>query len=82
MLLLSGVLLSPLITRGCARAVGVSVGYRVHDPYYNDYHVWDGNEGGFYNRWTVETHRDSHRDFRRLRPEEQHEYFKWRHDHH
>lgn len=77
-LLLSAALLAPVITTGCA----VSVGYRVHDPYYNDYHVFDGAEIGYYNRWAVETHRDPHRDFRKLKPAEQHEYFTWRHEHH
>ncbi|HXP86657.1 MAG TPA: hypothetical protein VN841_18145 [Bryobacteraceae bacterium] len=28
----------------------------------------------------VETHRDPHRDFRKLNRDEQQEYWKWRHD--
>lgn len=55
--------------------------YRVYDPYYTDYHVWNGDEAAYYNRWAVETHRDPHRDFRRLPPEEQKEYWTWRHNH-
>jgi hypothetical protein len=38
----------------------------VHDPYYNEYHVWDDNEVVFYNRWEGETHRN-HADFRHRR---------------
>ena len=55
--------------------------YRVYDPYYTDYHVWDDREIGYYHRWTNETHRDRDRDFRRLSPEEQKEYWTWRHNH-
>ena len=55
--------------------------YRVYDPYYTDYHSWDHDEDVYYQRWADETHRDSHRDFRKLRPEEQKEYWTWRHNH-
>jgi hypothetical protein len=73
-------LLATVMASGCA--VHAGVGYRVYDPYYTDYHVWNDGEVGFYNRWTVETHRDSHRDFRKLNHDDQHEYWKWRHEHH
>ncbi len=61
--------------------------YRAYDPYYSDYHVWNHDEVVYYNRWAREYHRDPHRDFRRLPPEEQKEYWNWRHgrgdhDHH
>jgi hypothetical protein len=55
--------------------------YRVYDPYYTDYHVWDNDEVFYYNRWSGETHRDPHREFRKLPPEEQKEYWTWRHNH-
>jgi len=77
-LLLAIALALPVMITGCAAHVGV--GYRVYDPYYSDYHVWDDHEVGFYNQWVVETHRP-HREYRRLRPEEQHEYWTWRHGH-
>jgi hypothetical protein len=77
--LLAAALISPAIITGCAARV--STGYRVHDGYYNDDHVWDDNEVGFYARWEGETHR-GHRDFRRRSHGEQQEYFKWRHDKH
>ena len=66
------------LTTGCATRVGV--GYRVYDPYYSDYHVWDNAEAGYYNSWIVETHRP-HREYRRLRPAERREYWSWRHAH-
>jgi hypothetical protein len=55
--------------------------YRVYDPYYTDYHVWNNDEVVYYNRWAGETHRDPHREFRKLPPEEQKEYWTWRHNH-
>jgi len=54
--------------------------YRVYDPYYTDYHQWDRNENGYYHRWADETHHDANRDFRNLRPEEQKQYWTWRHN--
>jgi len=71
--------ISPVIVTGCSARV--TTGYRVHDPYYNDDHVWDDNEVAFYTRWEGETHR-SHRDYRKRRPEEQKEYMTWRHSQH
>ncbi|HEY6763256.1 MAG TPA: hypothetical protein VI386_00670 [Candidatus Sulfotelmatobacter sp.] len=55
--------------------------YRVYDPYYTDYHVWNDNEIVYYRQWTNETHRDPHRDFRKIPPGEQKEYWTWRHNH-
>jgi hypothetical protein len=55
--------------------------YRVYDPYYSDYHVWNHDEVVYYQQWSHENHRDEHRDFRKLRPEEQKEYWTWRHSH-
>ena len=55
--------------------------YRVYDPYYSDYHVWNDEEVVYYHQWARENHRDETRDFRKLRPEEQKEYWNWRHAH-
>ena len=55
--------------------------YRVYDPYYTDYHVWNDEEIVYYRRWCGETHRDPNRDFRRLSRDEQKEYWTWRHNH-
>ena len=55
--------------------------YRVYDPYYTDYHQWNGDEEYRYREWAEETHRDPHRDFRRLPPSDQKEYWTWRHNH-
>jgi hypothetical protein len=55
--------------------------YRTYDPYYNDYHRWDDHERVYYNQCVVETHRDPHRDYRKLNKDEQKEYWTWRHNH-
>jgi len=75
-LLLGSTLATSLAGLGCEHHY-----YRAYDPYYTDYHVWDRDEVVYYRRWSDETHRDWHRDFRRLRPEEQREYWTWRHNH-
>ena len=79
-LLLAGTLLSQVITSGCGGA-RVGIGYRVYDPNHTDYHPWDDREVGFYNQWVVETHRPAQREYRRLKRDEQREYWNWRHDH-
>ena len=55
-------------------------GYRVYDPGYHDYHVYDRNEGVYYNTWVTENHRP-HTDFRKLSKEDQQNYWNGRHDH-
>lgn len=74
---LATVLAAAWATTGCAERHY----YRVHDSYYNDNHRWDNTEIVFYSQWSVETHRDSHRDFRRLSRDEQRQYWEWRHHH-
>jgi hypothetical protein len=81
-LLVAAALALPVIVTGCAARVGVGMGYRVHDPYYADDHVWDDHERVYYNQWVVETHRDPHRDFRKLKRDDQKQYWNWRHNHH
>ena len=75
----AAMLISPLLITGCA---GTRVGFRVYDPYRQDYHRWDGDENRFYAQWSVENHRDGHREFRKLPPNERDEYWRWRHDQH
>ena len=77
--LLAAILLSPAIIAGCSARV--STGYRVHDGYYNDDHVWDKNEIAFYGRWENETHR-KHDDISHRNADEQKEYWSWRHNQH
>ena len=76
---LSAAFASSIMIAGCSARV--TTGYRVHDVYYNDDHVWDNNEVVFYGRWENETHR-GHVDFRRRRVDEQKEYWTWRHNQH
>jgi hypothetical protein len=69
-------LLSPVLLTGCAEHATV----RVYDPYYNDYHAWNDHEVVYYRQWVAETRRP-YRDFRKLPPPEQREYWAWRHNH-
>jgi hypothetical protein len=80
--LLAAALISAAIITGCSARVNSAYrggGYRVHDSYYNDDHLWNDDEVRFYTRWENETHRD-HREIRRRSDDEQKEYFKWRHE--
>jgi len=74
--LLAAALISPVALTSCAARAS----YRVYDPYYEDYHVWDSHENGYYLRWESETHRE-HRDFNKRDKGEQKEYWDWRHSH-
>jgi hypothetical protein len=78
-IILAAAFFSPAVITGCAARV--RTGYTIHDGYYNDDHVWDGTEVGFYGRWEGETHRN-HVDFRKRHADEQKEYFTWRHGQH
>lgn len=65
-----------LFTIGCAHHT-----YRYYDEPHGDYHTWDNHEVVYYQQWAVETHRDPHRDFRKLNKNDQNEYWNWRHQH-
>ncbi|HTC64185.1 MAG TPA: hypothetical protein VK709_15185 [Candidatus Saccharimonadales bacterium] len=78
-IVLSAAFASVVLMSACSARV--STGYRVHDGYYNDEHVWDNNEVVFYGRWEDETHR-KHEDFRHRSDKEQREYWTWRHNQH
>lgn len=64
---------APIAMTGCA------VHERVYDPYYHDYHNWNG-ETVYYNQWETETHR-SHQDFKQRPADQQKQYWDWRHNH-
>lgn len=76
LLLMAVAVASPMVVAGCAEHATV----RVYDPYYGDYHVWNHDEVVYYHQWVAETHRP-YREFRALPPEEQREYWTWRHHH-
>jgi hypothetical protein len=78
-ILVAAALVLPVISGGCSARVGV--GYRYYDPYHSDYHVWDDHERVYYNNWVVETHRRDHREYRKLKKNEQKDYWDWRHKH-
>ncbi len=75
-LFLAAALMSSVLGTACEHHY-----YKVYDPYYSDYHVWNDGEVVYYQRWARETHHDEHVDFRTLPPREQKEYWTWRHSH-
>jgi len=75
------VLAAGLLAAAAGNACAEHHTYRVYDPYYTDYHVWNSDEVGYYHRWAGETHHDPNRDFRKLPKEDQKEYWTWRHNH-
>lgn len=76
-ILVTPVAIVPIALTGCS----AHAGYRTYDPYYNDYHVWNDAEVGYYTRWEGETHRE-HRDFKERSDAEKKEYYSWRHNQH
>lgn len=68
-------LVSAALMTGCA----THVGYRSYNPAYYDRQAWGPGESAYYDRWIIETHRHPS-DYRRLRREEQREYWRWRHE--
>ena len=74
--LLAGVLVCSVIGAACSRHDD-----RFYDSVHGDYHAWNRDEVTHYNQWAAENHRDPHRDFGKLPPDEQKEYWDWRHTH-
>ncbi len=75
-MLLACALTAPVITSGCAHPHY----YRVYDPYYSDYHVWTPDEDAYYRQGLNERHYE-YREFSKLNPDEQRDYWNWRHHH-
>ncbi len=76
----SAFLLCMLVPAALMTGCATHVGYRSYNPAYYDRQVWGPGERPYYDRWAVETHRRPS-DYRRLRREEQREYWRWRHEH-
>ena len=54
--------------------------YRVYDPYYTDYHVWNDQEDRAYRMYLQENRRE-YVEYPKVKTTEQTEYWKWRHEH-
>jgi hypothetical protein len=74
LLTIATLMATPLTFAACASH------QQVYDPYYSDYHRWNGTEDGFYRRWEGETGRN-HMEFGQRPVAEQRTYFGWRHQH-
>jgi hypothetical protein len=53
---------------------------RYYDKQGHDYHAWNDNEDRAYRSYLTEQHQ-SYRTFDRVKPAQQRNYFKWRHEH-
>lgn len=51
-----------------------------YDRDHKDCHNWDDHEGRAYQSWEEAQHK-THREFSKLKANEQSEYWKWRHEH-
>jgi hypothetical protein len=65
---------------GAAACGGNGHYYRAYDPYHNDYHAWNHDEGVYYQQWEGDTHRN-HVEYRKRKANDQKEYWNWRHSH-
>jgi hypothetical protein len=74
-LLLGAVLSAPFLTTACAVH-----SREVYDPYHNDYHAWNHDEGVQYHEWIVVNHKPD-RPYKKLDKDDQKAYWNWRHDH-
>ena len=71
---------SLVLVMALGSTAGCAVGLRVYDGPHRDYHRWDGREERAYRVYLVEQHRE-YREFGRLEPRDQEEYWAWRHNH-
>jgi hypothetical protein len=73
-LILGFAFIASMAATGCA--------VRYYDADHRDYHRWDGDEDRAYRiYWNQNRARDPYRDYGRLNPGEQREYWNWRHGH-
>jgi hypothetical protein len=69
-----------LLTAVLAGSAGCFAAVRIYDAPRNDYHRWNSGEDRAYRAYLAERHFE-YREFKRLQPREQEEYWAWRHDH-
>jgi hypothetical protein len=60
-------------------SVGVTIGHRVYDRRYHDYHQWNGGEDRAYRQYLAERHR-RYVTYAHQRRVEQSAYWQWRHE--
>jgi len=69
-----------LLSTALAGSAGCFAAVRIYDAPRNDYHRWDSGEERAYRAYLTERHLE-YREFKRLGPGEQEQYWGWRHDH-
>jgi hypothetical protein len=79
-LILAATLAAPAVGLASPQVrVGVTVGHRVYDPSYRDYHAWDSRENRQYRLYLAERHR-RYVAYARQRRAQQSAYWQWRHE--
>ena len=64
-------------------AAAPQVSVRIYDPVHRDYHRWDDREDRAYRAYWTERYKErQYREYRRLKKDEQRDYWRWRHEHH
>ena len=71
---LATVLVITAASAGCAGRV------RIYDDDHRDWHQWNRDEDVQYRRYLGERHED-YREYSKLKPDEQKDYWNWRHGH-
>ena len=79
-LFLGGFLLGAALISQVALTAGDHRDRRYYDRYGRDYHVYNNQEDRAYRIYLGERHQD-YREFRRMKRNNQQQYFRWRHDH-
>jgi hypothetical protein len=65
-----------------ASMASIGCAVRYYDADHRDYHRWDADEDRAYHAYWGEAHpRDPYRDYGRMNPGEQRDYWNWRHGH-
>jgi hypothetical protein len=71
LLTIATLIATPLTLAACG-------GHMTFDPFYNDYHRWNGTEDGYYRQWEGQSGYN-HMGFDQRPVGEQRAYFNWRH---
>lgn len=75
---ISSFLLAGTLIASLAAFAGCSQHNRYYDAGHSDYHSWNADEDQHYRQWENDTRRN-HQDFDKRSPDEQKQYWDWRH---
>ena len=76
----AGLIVLALASFASLAGLGCTGEVRYYDDYHHDYHRWNHHEVVIYQSYW-DGRREHYREFSTLSPEEQREYWRWRHEH-